>query len=40
MIKVTSLTKSYGIVSAVSDVSFEAASGKVTALLGPIGEKY
>jgi len=37
MIKVTSLTKSYGIVSAVSDVSFEAASGKVTALLGPNG---
>ena len=37
MIKVTSLTKSYGKVSAVSDVSFEAASGKVTALLGPNG---
>jgi sodium transport system ATP-binding protein len=37
MIKVTSLTKSYGMVSAVSDVSFEAASGKVTALLGPNG---
>ena len=37
MIKATSLTKSYGTVSAVSDVSFEAASGKVTALLGPNG---
>lgn len=37
MIKVTSLTKSYGSVSAVSDVSFEAASGQVTALLGPNG---
>ena len=37
MIKVTSLTKSYGLVSAVNDVSFEAASGQVTALLGPNG---
>lgn len=37
MIKVTSLTKSYGMISAVSDVSFEAKSGKVTALLGPNG---
>ena len=37
MIKATSLTKSYGTVSAVNDVSFEAASGKVTALLGPNG---
>ena len=37
MIKVTSLTKSYGMISAVSDVSFEAKSGKITALLGPNG---
>ena len=37
MIKASSLTKSYGTVSALSNVSFEAASGKVTALLGPNG---
>ncbi|MDC0068489.1 ATP-binding cassette domain-containing protein [Gammaproteobacteria bacterium] len=37
MITASSLTKSYGTVSALSNVSFEAASGKVTALLGPNG---
>ena len=37
MIKASSLTRSYGTVSALSNVSFEAASGKVTALLGPNG---
>lgn len=37
MIKVSSLSKSYGMISAARDVSFEAASGSVTALLGPNG---
>jgi sodium transport system ATP-binding protein len=37
MIRADGLSKSFGSVSAVRDVSFSAADGKVTALLGPNG---
>ena len=37
MITVTSLTKTYGSFTAVNDVSFAAASGRVTGFLGPNG---
>jgi ABC-2 type transport system ATP-binding protein len=37
MIKVDSLTKKYGGVTAVDDISFEAKSGRVTGFLGPNG---
>jgi sulfate transport system ATP-binding protein len=36
-ITVESLTKRFGTFEAVTDVSFEAADGKITALLGPSG---
>lgn len=37
MIRVSSLSKSFGNVTAVSDVSFDAEDGRVTGLLGPNG---
>jgi sodium transport system ATP-binding protein len=37
MIRVTNLTKSFGEVKAVQDVSFEAPDGLITGLLGPNG---
>lgn len=37
VVRVTSLSKSYGSFAAVSDVSFEVAHGEVFALLGPNG---
>ena len=37
MITVTSLTKTYGAFTAVGDVSFTAATGRVTGFLGPNG---
>lgn len=37
MIRVRSLSKSFGNVTAVSDVSFDAEDGRVTGLLGPNG---
>ncbi len=37
MIRVRSLSKSFGSVQAVRDVSFEARDGRVTGLLGPNG---
>ena len=37
MIRVQALSKSYGDVHALNDVSFEAADDRVTALLGPNG---
>ena len=37
MIEVTNLSKSFGNVNAVSDVSFTAQDGKITGLLGPNG---
>jgi ABC-2 type transport system ATP-binding protein len=37
VVRVTSLSKSYGTFAAVSDVSFEVARGEVFALLGPNG---
>lgn len=37
MIKAINLTKSFGSVKAVSDVSFTAEDGKITGLLGPNG---
>ncbi len=37
MIRAESLSKSFGKVQAVKDVSFHAADGRVTALLGPNG---
>src|SRR5258708_829953 len=37
VVRVTSLTKSYGTFAAVSDLSFEVAQGEVFALLGPNG---
>jgi len=37
MIEVTNLSKSFGNVKAVSDVSFTAQDGKITGLLGPNG---
>ena len=37
VVRVTSLSKSYGTFAAVSDVSFEVAPGEVFALLGPNG---
>ena len=37
MITVTSLTKTYGAFTAVNDVSFTAATGRVTGFLGPNG---
>ncbi len=36
-IRIEGLTKSFGDFKAVDDVSFEAAGGKITALLGPSG---
>ncbi|MDP9227139.1 MAG: sulfate/molybdate ABC transporter ATP-binding protein [Actinomycetota bacterium] len=36
-VRVENLTKRFGSFSAVSDVSFEAREGKITALLGPSG---
>jgi ABC-type multidrug transport system ATPase subunit len=36
-IQVTSLARSFGTVDAVRDVSFEAAPGRITALVGPNG---
>src|SRR3954454_16964122 len=36
-ITVDSLTKRFGAFEAVTDVSFDAADGKITALLGPSG---
>jgi sulfate/thiosulfate transport system ATP-binding protein len=36
-VRVENLTKRFGTFSAVSDVSFEAHEGKITALLGPSG---
>jgi ABC-2 type transport system ATP-binding protein len=37
VVRITSLSKSYGSFAAVSDVSFEVAPGEVFALLGPNG---
>ena len=37
VVRITSLSKSYGSFAAVSDVSFEVARGEVFALLGPNG---
>ncbi len=37
MIRVQNITKSFGAVQAVRDVSFEAPDGKITGLLGPNG---
>lgn len=37
MIEVTKLSKSFGPVEAVRDVSFDAPNGKITGLLGPNG---
>ena len=37
MIQVTHLTKSFGAVQAVQDVSFDAPDGLITGLLGPNG---
>ena len=37
MISVDSLTKSYGTFTAVDQVSFTAAAGRVTGFLGPNG---
>ena len=37
MIRVAGLTKRYGAVTAVDDLSFEVAAGKVTGFLGPNG---
>lgn len=37
MISVKGLTKQYGTVRAVDDLSFEVAAGKVTGFLGPNG---
>src|SRR4029079_4363888 len=37
VVRITSLSKSYGSFAAVSDVSFEVAQGEVFALLGPNG---
>ena len=37
MIRVQNITKSFGKVQAVRDVSFEAPDGKITGLLGPNG---
>ncbi len=37
MIKVEGLTKRYGNLVALSDVSFEVAEGEVVGLLGPNG---
>jgi len=37
VVRITSLSKSYGTFAAVSDVSFEVAPGEVFALLGPNG---
>ena len=37
MIAVRSLHKQFGKVTAVDDVSFEAADGRITGLLGPNG---
>ena len=37
MIQVTHLTKTYGHVKAVDDISFRARSGEITILLGPNG---
>src|SRR5688572_22283966 len=37
VVRITSLSKSYGTFAAVSDVSFEVAQGEVFALLGPNG---
>ena len=37
MIDVQKITKHYGAVEAVKEVSFSAADGRITALLGPNG---
>jgi ABC-2 type transport system ATP-binding protein len=37
MIQVTNLTKRYGSIAAVDDLSFEVHSGRVTGFLGPNG---
>ena len=37
MIRVSSLTVTYGAVQALRDVSFEAATGEITAVLGSNG---
>ena len=37
MIDVQKITKNYGAVEAVKEVSFSAADGRITALLGPNG---
>jgi len=37
MIEVTNLSKSFGAVKAVQDVSFQAPNGRITGLLGPNG---
>ncbi len=37
MIRVTGLTRSFGAVRAITDVSFTAADGRITGLLGPNG---
>ena len=37
MIRVQNITKNFGAVKAVRDVSFEAPDGKITGLLGPNG---
>src|SRR5512147_1258268 len=37
VVRVTSLSKSYGTFAAVSDLTFEVAPGEVFALLGPNG---
>ena len=37
MVEVTSLTKRYGSVTAVDDISFKADSGEILGFLGPNG---
>jgi len=37
MIEVSELSKRYGRIEAVSDVSFQAQSGQIIGLLGPNG---
>ncbi|MCA9981126.1 MAG: ATP-binding cassette domain-containing protein, partial [Anaerolineales bacterium] len=37
MIQVTNLSKTFGAVQAVQDISFTAPNGRITGLLGPNG---